>query len=107
MFDGLKRSGQKKASPEADELRELIASARQEGQALVALTDRLADRGADAKMLATEVARVEKAAGEAGAKLNAVQGRLARVEAVAKSVEEIESLATVLRASVKDAGEAA
>jgi chromosome segregation ATPase len=97
----------RKSSPEADELRELIAAARTEGQSLLAIVDRLADRSASIKAVAANIGKIETAAADADGKMAGLVERIARVEAVAKSVEGLDSLVSVLTAQVKEASDTA
>ena len=95
------------ANAEIDELKQLLATARQEGQSLMALSDKLADQGAEIKALAKDAARVEKSITQASAKLDGLQTKVARVETVGKTVADLDSLVQVLDKTLKDANQTA
>lgn len=98
-----KRPSPKEPLREAEELKQLLAVARQEGEKLLILSNRLVEQGAEIKALTKNSARLEQAVTGATAKLEGLEARFARVETAAKSVAELDNLVQVLVANVKEA----
>ena len=97
-----KRSTPKESTPEIDELRQLLAAARQEGERLLALSGRLTDQGTEIQAIGRNAARIEKSLADASTKFEAVESRLGRLEAAARGVAELDSLVQVLSTSVME-----
>ena len=81
-----KRSASKPApdSPEVEELKQLLAAARQEGQSLIALSDKLSDQTAHIKALAKDAAKIDTSIAQATSKVDALQTRFGKVEGLAR-----------------------